>query len=59
MYIRSRIFNNLIAGYLGLIGLCQWQLFCMQLTKAYEAKMSCNQVAINSAMYVHAQSVHV
>ena len=45
MYIRSRIFNNMIAEYFGLVGLCQLQLFCMQLTKAYEAKMSCNQVA--------------
>ena len=31
----------------------------MQLTKACEAKMSCNQVAIDSATYVHAQDQFV
>ena len=52
--IRSRINNNLIVGCFGSVGLCQLctKLFCTQLTKAYGAETSCNQVVIDSATYL-------
>ena len=55
MYVHSRINNNLIAGCFSPIGLRQLRAvpqFCLQLTKAYDAKTSCNQVVIDSATYL-------
>ena len=56
LLINSRINNNLIAGRFSYVGLfCQLHtnyLFCMQLTKAYEAETSCNQVVIDSTKYL-------
>ena len=59
-YVHSRIDSNLIAGHSGHVGLCQLYTktlcrntyICMQRTKAYMARTSCNQAVIDSAMYV-------
>ena len=54
LLINSRINNNLIAGRFGHVGLHQLHtnyMFCMQLTKAYEAETSCNQVVIDPTKY--------
>ena len=55
LLIISRINNNLIAGRFSYAGLHQLHtnyMFWMQLTKAYEAEMSCNQVVIDSTKYL-------
>lgn len=43
--ILSRIIHTLIVGHFSLVGLCE-------LCKAYTAKMPCNQVVIDLAMYL-------
>ena len=52
--IGSRINQKLIAGRFGNEGLHQLhrKLFCMQLTKAFLAEASCNQLLIDSATYL-------
>ena len=49
--LRSSINQQLIAGHFSHEGLRQLRtkLFCMQLTKAFVAKMSCNQLLIDTA----------
>ena len=50
-YVRSSINQQLTAGHFGHGNLRQLptKLFCMQLTKAFAAETSCNQLLIDTA----------